>query len=101
MPRTDAAVRSHSPNTKQERAETLARRGAVTQKPERRDLQYLSSPGGHIGEEKWHELMDDAMLAFIRRKGKRLTENELLSHIHQYYQNPDIAARIPGVNLGF
>ncbi|MEZ6133440.1 MAG: hypothetical protein R3C53_00885 [Pirellulaceae bacterium] len=64
------------------------------------NLQYLTSPGGHIGQEKWHIAMENEMLSFIRRRGKSLTEKELLEKLHDYYQKPEIAGRIPGVNLG-
>ncbi|MCO6044517.1 HINT domain-containing protein [Aeoliella sp. ICT_H6.2] len=67
----------------------------------RRSLQYMSSPGGHVGYEDWHRIMDDDMVRYIRQQGPDLTENALLQHIHNYYQQPELSWRIPGVNLGF
>tara|TARA_R110002124_G_scaffold104944_2_gene255424 strand:- start:372 stop:857 length:486 start_codon:yes stop_codon:yes gene_type:complete len=67
----------------------------------RKALQYMSSPGGHIGYERWHIDMDNDMLNFIRRQGDDLTEVSLLRYIQNYYQHPDLMNRIPGVDLGF
>lgn len=65
------------------------------------DLQKLSSPGGHIGQEAWHISMEKEMMNFIQFRGKSLTENDLLEKIHHYYQQSDVASRIPNVDLGF
>jgi hypothetical protein len=67
----------------------------------RQDLQYLSSPGGHVGYEEWHRILDDDMVAFIYLKRGSLTESGLLEFIQNYYQDAAVAWRIPGVNLGF
>ena len=62
-------------------------------------LQYRSSSGGHIGYEQWHIDMDNAMDQFIHRQGASLTQESLLEFIHNYYQNPGVSWRIPGVDL--
>lgn len=61
----------------------------------------MSSPGGHIGYQRWHIDMDNEMIKFIGRQGRDLTEKQLLRFIHDYYQRPDLINRIPGVDLGF
>lgn len=67
----------------------------------RRSLQYLSSPGGHVGWEHWHRAMEKHLTAFITRRGPKITEKRLLKEIQTYYQRSDIRWRIPDVNLGF
>jgi len=66
----------------------------------RRDLQYMSSPGGHTGYEQWHIQYDVDMLSFIKQTPD-LDEATLLQEIHRYYQSGDVARRIPNVDLGF
>lgn len=66
----------------------------------RPDLQYLSAPGQHFGYEAWHRAVDGQVLDFVRRT-PGLDESSLLKFIHDLYQRPDLASRIPGVNLLF
>ncbi len=70
---------------------------ALRRRPE---LQYRSSPGQHIGYETWHRNLDDELRNFIRET-QGLTERSFLQHLHNVYQRPELAFRIPGVNLGF
>ena len=67
----------------------------------RTDLQYFSSPGGHIGYDSWHRAMDSHMVRYITRQGQSLNEEKLLRHIHEFYQQPEAMRRIPGVDLGY
>ncbi|MEM9826032.1 MAG: Ig-like domain-containing protein [Planctomycetota bacterium] len=62
-------------------------------------MQYLSSPGAHVGYEKWHRAADSHFVEFIKRKGSSLTESDLIKEINRYYKSGDIASRIPGVNV--
>lgn len=66
----------------------------------RRSLQYSSAPGQHIGYEKWHMAVDDEVVNFIGST-RNISEKSLLRFMHDLYQRPDIAKRIPNVNLGF
>jgi hypothetical protein len=65
--------------------------------------QYMSSPGGHIGYERWHRDYDNHMLNFIRSfPPGALSLNRLTLEIHNYYQSDhgeNVTKRIPGVNL--
>ena len=66
----------------------------------RPDLQYLSAPGQHFGYEAWHRAVDDQVLDFVRN-APGLDESSLLKFVHDLYQRPDLARRIPGVSLLF
>jgi hypothetical protein len=63
------------------------------------DLQYPSAPGGHYGYEDWHIAYNQAGVDFISEQGTNLSEESLYGWMHNYYQQPSIAARIPGVDL--
>jgi hypothetical protein len=63
--------------------------------------QYNSSPGGHIGYERWHRAYDNYMVAFITTH-PGLTPARLILEVHNYYQSDhgdNVTKRIPGVNL--
>jgi hypothetical protein len=66
---------------------------------DREALQYFSAPGMHVGQERWHLAMDKTMQTFIAANAEVLDESMLLRFIHNYYQNPELSRRIPGVNL--
>ncbi len=65
--------------------------------------QYNSSPGGHIGYERWHRQYDSYMVGFITRfPSGTLTVDRLILEIHNYYQTDhgeNVTKRIPGVNI--
>jgi hypothetical protein len=65
--------------------------------------QYNSSPGGHIGYERWHRQYDAHMRSFITGVPRNaLTQSQLILEIHVYYQSDhgeNVTKRIPGVNL--
>lgn len=65
--------------------------------------QYMSSPGGHIGYEKWHRDYDNYMVSFINSfPPGALNVDRLILEVHNYYQSDhghNVTKRIPGVNL--
>ena len=65
--------------------------------------QYNSSPGGHIGYERWHRAYDTYMVGFIASFPQgTLTQQRLILEVHNYYQTDhgeNVTKRIPGVNL--
>jgi len=65
--------------------------------------QYMSSPGGHIGYQKWHRHYDATMAAFIIPfPPGQMTVDDLVIVMHNYYQSDhgmNITKRIPGVSL--
>ena len=67
----------------------------------RKTLQFMSSPGGHVGYDDWHRRVDSDMVAFIERHASTLNEEKLLKFIQQYDSVGEHAVRIPDVNLGF
>ncbi|MFC2156125.1 RHS repeat-associated core domain-containing protein, partial [Acidobacteriota bacterium] len=91
-------AQNHHLITKQmaERLEALGMPGEAMRK--NKNLIYKSNPGKHIGYEEWHIAYDDHMLGFMRKKSG-FTISDLFEEIHKYYQNPEVAKRIPGVNL--
>jgi RHS repeat-associated protein len=66
----------------------------------RADLIYDTAPGRHFGYEDWHRSLDTEIVDYIRTTPD-LTQDSFMQYLQQLYRRPDLADRIPGVDLGF
>ena len=82
-------------------ATALERRGLPGSALRRRpDLLYRSAPGMHYGYEDWHIAVDREIVRHLRTT-PGITEQSFLRYLHDVYQRPGLARRIPGVRVRY